>query len=252
MKCPACNTYITKIPVNWKCPHCLERLPDPSKWVLFWEGLAEYLQEKGIIFWSVTFGLFLILCGLLELLAGHAYLLGNLGGSPLVSMAGIFFGGMLLDTVMRINLPLRVLFGADFIIRERPVVRNIRKATNGAILVGIAFAMVYAGPMSFFLYFTGYVVIVAWWLALTWSIVGLFIDPRLMEDVRIRTFLEKLGILSLRRYRKIGTVMIGLLVLVMVVFMFMMGTHNLWLKLSNFGPFGALVQFSKSYLGWLF
>jgi len=159
----------------------------------------------------------------------------------------------LLDMVMKINLPLRLPYGTDFLINERKQIRNIRKATNGALFIGIVYALIYVSPTGFLLHFNAYLLIIAWWLSMAWSITGLFIDPRLVEDIRIRYFLDdRLGITSLKRYRRLGTVLIGLLIVIAVVFYFLMGTSTLWLKFSNMPVVGNIISFSKAYLGWLF
>jgi len=252
MICPACNTHITKIPVNWKCPHCSERLPEPTKWELFKEAFIEWLQEKGTLFYSIWLFLLLVVIGAVELFFGHTYLLAYFGANPLIAILSVFFGGMLIDMVMKINLPIKLPQGADFLIKERKQIRNIRKATNGAILIGLLYALIYAGPMGFLLYFNSYVLIIGWWLAMAWSITGLFIDPRLMEDIRIRYFMdERLGIISLKRYRKLGTIMIGMLIVIAILFNVLMATSGIWLKLSNVPVVGNMINFGKAYFGWL-
>lgn len=214
--------------------------------------MLEWLKDKGTLFWSIWFLISLILIGVTELFFGHSYLLGYFGSNPLIAILSVFFGGMLIDMVMKINLTMRLPFGADFLIKERKQIRNIRKATNGAIILGLIYALVYAGPTTFLLYFNSYVLIIGWWLALSWSITGLFIDPRLMEDTRIRYFMdERLGVISLRRYRKIGTLMIGALVLIAIIFNVLMATTTIWLKISNIPVVGNMIRFSKAYFGWL-
>lgn len=250
--CPSCQTVVTKVPVNWKCPHCSERLPDPTKWELFVEGLVAYLQEKGMIFWSLTLLVLLLATGGAEMVLGEGYLLSYIGGNFLFSLLMIFFGGMLIDMIAKINLPLRLLTGTDFIFKERITIRNVRKATNVAALLGLITAVILVGPTGFFLYFPAYIVIIAWWLAMGWSIVGLFMDPRLMEDTRLRIFMERLGVLSFKQYRKMATPMIGGLTIIAVAFIILLNTHKLIAKIVSFGPLGESIKFAKAYFGWLF
>ncbi len=252
MKCTACDTYILKIPINWKCPHCGERLPDPSKWELFWDGFVEYLQEKGVIFWSIYFFIILIGMGLLELAFGRVHLLGYIGMNLFLALAATFFAGMLIDMCMKILLPLKNPYGSDFIMRERGMIRNIRKVTYIALIAGLLSCLIWIGPNTFFRYFPSYVLLLGWWLAIAWSVAGLFMDPRWLEDVRFRLFIDKLGVTSLKRYRKLSTVMIGMLVAVMIGFNLLLGVSGLWNKVENTVGVGATIRLTKQYLGWLF
>jgi hypothetical protein len=252
MKCPACNTNVIKIPVNWKCPQCGEKLPEPGKWFQFWEGTIEFISEKGVLFWSIWFAVFLLFLGIFELVFGDGYLLNYLTGSMLMSLIGIFFTGMLIDMVVKINLPLRVAFGTEFILRERKAIRNFRKATNIALVIGLLVSLIWLKPVSFFLHFPAYSVVIAWFLALAWSIIGLFLDVKLMEDVRFRYFMERLGIIGLKRYRRIGTIMVGSLVVTAILFNILIRIHGIWLKIADLGFVGSVIRFTKSYLSWLF
>jgi len=252
MKCTSCNTFVTKIPINWKCPHCGEKLPEPTKWEIFKDALLEWLNNKGVVFWAIWFGLLLIVSGVAEIPFGHIYLLEYLGSAPLLAIISIFFGGMLIDMVMKINLPLKLPFGSDFLINERKPIRNIRKVTNGALLLGIICSLIFAGPLMFFQYFNAYLMIIGWWLAFAWSLIGIFIDPKLTEDVRFRFFIdERLGVASLKRFKTVGRNMIGLLVLIAIAFNLLLATHNIWAKMNNIVVVGAIVKISKAYLGWL-
>ncbi|MFN3821226.1 MAG: hypothetical protein ACK4OO_02735 [bacterium] len=252
IKCPSCHTYVTKIPINWKCPYCGERLPEPSKWFLFYESVVEALQDKGAIFWSVWFGIVLIFIGLVELLGGTSYLLSYLGNNILIAVVGIFFAGALIDMIAKINLPIRLPSGTDFILRERAAIRNIRKATNLAIMLGIAVSILWLGPKTFLEYFPAYLVVIAWFLSFAWSISGLFFDPRWMDDVRFRFFLERLGIFSIKRFRKICTYNIGALVAIAILFFVLMSIPGLWQKFRNLPIVGNVIHFIELYLSWLF
>lgn len=252
MKCAACDTLILKIPANWKCPHCGERLPDPSKWELFWDGFAEFLQEKGVIFWSIFFFGFLIVMGLGELLFGTAHLLTYIGTSLFISLGATFFGGMLLDMCMKILLPLRNPYGTDFMLTERGMIRNVRKITYAALAGGIISSFVWIGPKTFFDFFPTYILLMGWWLALGWSIAGLFMDPKWLEDVRFRLFIDKIGVLSLKKYRKLSTIMIGVLIALMIVFNILLSIPGLWNRVQNMPALGVTIRFLRQYLSWLF
>lgn len=251
LRCSSCHTYVTKIPVNWKCPHCGEKLPEPSRWFLFYESVIEGLQDKGSIFWSIWFGIFIILVGLLELFGGSAYLLNYLINNMLLAIAAIFFGGILIDMVVKINLPIRLPSGTDFILRERLAIRNIRKVTNLAILIGIGVSLIWLGPQSFLEYFPGYLVIVGWFLGFAWSVSGLFFDLRWADDVRFRFFLERLGIFSIKRFRKLCTYNIGALVAIAILFFVLLSIPGLWQKFRNLPVVGHIINFIELYLSWL-
>ncbi len=252
MKCPHCKTYVTKIQVNWKCPYCGKKLPEPGKWFMFYESLTEYLQYKGAIFWGIWLGLLLLLVGVLEAVFGHAFLISYIGNSMIMSIIGIAFGGMLIDMYMKVNLPLRLQYGTDFIIRERAIIRNIRKGTNLAALAGIVCCLIWLKPRTFLEYFPAYLVVIGWFLAMSWAITGLFLDARMADDVRFRHYMDRLGITSLKRYRRTGTIVIGSLVVIAVGYNFLIRIPELWIKFSNLGVVGVVVNFIKMYLAWLF
>lgn len=253
MKCPSCNTNVSKIPINWKCPHCGEKLPDPGKLFFFIEDLTEYLQDKGILFWTLWLGIILIVTALFELIFGRGFMFAYISSSMLLSIASLFFGGMLIDMYMKIVLPLRLpTGGGDFIIRERTSIRNIRKATHLAAIVGVFFCIFWAGPRTFFQYFPAYFIVISWFLAFAWSIAGMFLDPKLLEDVRFRSYMEKLGVLSLKRLRKLGTLFIGVLIVVAITYNILLSIPGLWKHLANLGLVGVVIHFFSEYMGWLF
>jgi len=252
MKCPSCQTYLTKIPINWKCPRCGEKLPDPSRWYLFYLGLMEYLENKGAIFWSMAFALLLFVVGAVEALTGRYFLLSYLGNSIFVSIFGIFYGGMVIDMGVKVNLPLRLAQGSDFIIRERAVIRKIRQVTNLSALVGFIFCLFWLKPRTFLEYFPSYPIAISWFMALGWAVTGLFLDVRMVEDVRFRAYMDRLGITSLKRYRRIGSACIGLLIASAISFNVLINVHGLWIKFSNTQFVGTVVSFAKLYFGWLF
>ncbi|MFH0765175.1 MAG: zinc ribbon domain-containing protein [Calditrichota bacterium] len=251
MKCPHCQTFVAKIPLNWKCPHCGEKLPEPGYWFRFFEGLTEYLLEKGAIFWGTVLGTLLIIIGLVEIIFSDGYLLSYISGSVLFSIIMIFYGGMLIDMYMKVVLPLRVRYGSDFIIRERAVIRNFRKGTHIALITGLLVSLLWAGPQAFWEYFPSYLIIIGWFLAFAWAIGGLFLDPRLIDDVRFRNYLDRLGITSLKRLRKIGTMVIGALVLVCITYFVLTSIPRLPQKISNMSIIGDIITFVNTYLSWL-
>lgn len=251
MKCPHCNTYVTKIPVNWKCPHCGERLPEPGYWSNFFEGLSEYLLEKGAIFWGIVFAALLIMLGSVEMIFGRGFLLSYIGHNFLFAFVMIFFAGMLIDMYMKIVLPLRVPYGSDFIVRERAVIRNIRKASHVAGILSIVICLVWLGPRNFMEYFPSYLVILGWFLAMSWAIAGLYLDVKMVDDIRFRYYMERLGITGLKRFRRICTVVIGALFMIAVVYFIMMNIPELPQKISNWSVLAVFVHFAKNYLSWI-
>jgi len=251
MKCPHCHTFVSKIPISWKCPRCGEKLPEPGKLYYLKEHIIEYLNEKGVVFWSIWFAIALVVIGVLEMVMGQGFLLRYMSGTMLVAIVFIFFGGMLIDMYMKINLPLRSMSGSDFIVRERVVIRNIRKATNLAALIGLVFCVYWLKPRLFFVYFPSYIVVMSCFLAFSWAVVGLFLDARMAEDVRFRLFLDRLGVMSLKRYRKLGTMTIGLLVVTVVGFNVLISIPGLWSKISDMAIIGAIIFFVSEYLAWL-
>ncbi len=253
MKCPHCDTMVVKIPANWKCPHCSERLPEPSKWFRFVEGMTEYLQDKGAIFWSIAFGFLLIAIGVGEMLWGFGFLLEFIGLHIITAIGGIFFGGMLINMYVKVVLPLRLPFGgSSFLMRERVVIRNMRKGTHVALLAGILACIFIAGPRIFLVFFPAYLIIIGWFLALAWSLSGLFINPRWLEDVRFRHFLDhRLGILSLKKYRKLGTIFIAVLIITVILYFVLLQVPDIWGKIENSAIIGSTILLLKTYFSWL-
>ncbi len=251
MRCTNCHTNVVRIPINWKCPHCGERLPEPGFWFRFSEGLTEYLEEKGTVFWGVIIASLLILVGLLELVFGQGFLLRYILGSFILSAIMIFFGGMLVSMYMQVVLPLKLLGGGDYILKERAVIRNFRKGTNLAAAAGIMLCLVWLGPSAFFAYFPSYFVIVGILLALAWSIGGLFFDARMVDDVRFRGYMERLGITNLKSLRKSCAFVIFFLFIATLGFWILNQIPGLWIKVSNWGLVTVIVNFVSNYLSWL-
>lgn len=253
MKCTSCKNQVLKIPANWKCPHCGEELPQPGAWANFVEEMIQFLDEKGTIFWSIWFGVLLIFIGAFEMMFGRGYLLTYLGRHYIFSIIFIFYGGMLIDMYARIQMPLRLPYGSTYMIRERAVIRNMRKLTNLALIVGLGICLFWLGPQMFFMYFQSYLLIIGWCLALSWAIVGLFIDPRWREDVRFRYFLEdRLFINSLKHLRKLSTTIIGTLIVVAIGYNVLLRIPQLWVKFSNLAIIGNIIMFIKIYFSWLY
>ena len=91
-----------------------------------------------------------------------------------------------------------------------------------------------------------------WFLVLSWSIVGIFLDQRMVEDVRFRFYMDRLGITSLKRYRKFGSVIIGILFITAVGFWILMRIPGLWAEINNLTMIGSVLNFIREYMGWLF
>jgi len=253
MKCPHCKTNVTKIPVSWKCPHCGETLPEPGYWFRFFEGFSDYLIEKGNIFWSIIFMIFLITLGSFEFVFGYGFLVKYIAGNFLLALVMIFFGGMLIDMYMKVVLPLHLPFGGgDFIIKERAVIRNIRKGSHIAGGAGILVSLFWLGPRTFVAYFPSYLIVIGIFLALAWAISGLFLDMRMVDDVRFRFYMDRLGITSLKYLRKICTIVIGGLFVAILTFYMLNLIPGLWHEVSEWGIVAGILFFVKNYLGWLF
>ncbi|MDP8229417.1 MAG: hypothetical protein P9M15_08190 [Candidatus Electryoneaceae bacterium] len=265
MKCPHCNTLVVKIPVTWKCPHCGELLPEPGRWFRFVEGMTIYLQDRGAIFWGITFAVIQIMIGAVEMFYGHAYMFSFFGNNMLMSLASVILAGMLIDMYVKIILPLHLPYGSDFILKERKVIRNVRKWTHWAVIAGIVSCLIWIGPSLFFVWtdtsvqvhaipvYLAYLVVVSWFLGLAWSVTGLFLNPKWLEDVRFRHFLDyRLGIISLKKYRKIGTVFIAVLVLTMILYFILLQIPGIWDSIQNTAFIGSVILFLKLYFSWLF
>lgn len=253
MKCPHCKTNVTKIPVSWKCPHCSEQLPELGFWSRFFEGLSEYLVERGSIFWGIIFLFFLVLIGTMEAIFGIGFLIKYITKNLLISLAMVFFGGMLFDMYMKIVLPLQLPFGrGSFIIKERVIIRKIRKGSHLALLAGILTSLFWLGPRVFVTYFPAYILVISIFLGLAWAISGLFLDMRMAQDVRFRHYMDRLGVTSLKNLRKICTIIIAGLFVSLIVFFIEMKIPGLWLKINKWEFVGTIKFFLTTYLGFLF
>ncbi len=252
MKCTHCGTNVVNIPINWKCPHCGEQLPELGFWARFSDGLSEYLQEKGAIFWGIIFAIILIFIGIPEMVFGNGYLLKYIMGNFLFAAIMIFYGGMIITMYMKIVLPLHLPFGGgNFIIRERATIRNYRKGTHIAAIAGILTSIFWLGPWMFLAYFPSYILVISVFLGMAWSIGGLFFDPKQIEDVRFRGYLELLGVTSLKVLRKTCVLIVSALFLAIVGYWILSQIPGLWQKIGNWGIVGVFVHFFTTYMGWL-
>lgn len=252
MKCPHCKTNINKIPISWKCPHCDEKLPEPGFWYRFSEGLVEYLQEKGFIFWGTILAAVIALVAVGEGLLGQAYLVKYVLNNFLFSILMSLYGGMVIELYMRVVLPLHMPFGGgDFLLRERAVIRNMRKSAHIAVIGGIVASLSWLGPEMFFLHFPSYFIIVSIALALALSVAGLFLDMKMAEDVRFRYYMDRLGVTDLKRLRRICTITIGGLFIAIIGFFILNQVPELWHTISSWGAVGVALMFFKAYLSWL-
>ncbi len=251
MKCPHCNTNVVKIPVNWKCPQCGEDLPTPGFWHRFFEGLGDYLLDRTFIFWTVIFGFFLLVLGIIEAVLGNSFLLNYITGNVLFAILMMVFAGMLIENYMNIVLPLRLIGGSGFMIKERLVIRHIRKGTHIAAIVGLLICLFWLGPRMFLTYFPSYLIVISVFLALAWSIAGLFLDIRMAEDVRFRAFMDRLGITSLKTLRKTCTFVIGALFIAIVGFWILLLIPGLWNTVSQWPIVAGPLFFFRNYMGWL-
>mgnify|MGYP005651510455 CR=1 FL=1 len=252
MKCPHCKTHVSKIPVNFKCPQCGETLPEPGFWFNFFEYLTAYLSEKGFIFWAIVFLLFLLIVGGFELGLGQGLLLKYLGRHFLIAAVMILLTGELISHYMKIILPLRLpTGGSDFILRERAVIRRIRRGSHIAASIGLVISLVWIGPRGFFEHFPYYIFIIGWCLIMGWSIAGLYLDPRLIDDVRFRYFIDRLNITSLKKHRSRCVVMIIVLFSVAALYSVTVIVPGVLQNVHNWLIVGAVLDFIDNYLAWL-
>jgi len=251
MRCPSCKMNVNKIPLNWKCPHCAERLPEPGFWERYFEGLSEYLVDKTAIFWGIILGFFVGVFGIFELFFSHGFLVRYLGDNFIFSTMMIIFGAMVLDMYMKVVLPLQLPYGSDFIVRERKVIRNIRKASHLALVIGLIVCIIWLGTRTFFEYFPSYFVVISCFLALSWTISSLFLDVRMVDDVRFRHYMDRLGITNLKFLRKVSTSIISLLFASFIIYFVLIQIPNLWKSVSAWSAVGTVIFFIKNYLDWL-
>ena len=205
-----------------------------------------------MIFWSIWFAFLLIAIGIPEMVYGRTLLFSYFGNALLISIAFVFYGGMLIDMFVKINLPIRLPYGTDFLLKERVVIRNMRKGTNLAALVGLGFCLYWLKPRIFFEYFPSYLVVMSCFLAFSWSIAGLFLDARMVEDVRFRFYMDRLGITGLKRYRRMGTFTIGMLIITAIGFNILRAIPDLWEKFCEVTVVSFILNFIREYLSWLF
>lgn len=251
--CPKCEMPVMKIPANWKCPHCSERLPDPTRWQRFTEGFGEYMENKGVIFYSILFLILLIIVIVPDIIFSHGFLLSYILDNMILAMASIFFAGMLITMVMKVMLPLRIMGGGDFIMRERQMIRHFRKWTIIGLIIAVLFCLIVLKPSMFTAYFPSYLIVIGWFLALTWSVLGILMNPQWLEDVRFRAFLEeRLGVISLRRFRKLCTIFVGVLMSTLVIYYLLLQVQGIWQSIENSAIIGTVILFIKQYFAWLF
>ncbi len=252
MKCPHCKTNVSKIPVNMKCPYCSKTLPEPGFWFTFFEGLNEYLVEKGFAFWSVILLLLLLLVGGLEKIIGSGLLLRYLGKHFLVAAIMILYAGVIITRYMRVSLRLRLPFGGgDYILKERKIIRNIRKGNHIAAIVGFIFCLTFLGPREILAHFPYYILIISWFIILSWAITGLFLDPRMGEDFRFRYFMDRLNVTRLKLHRKRCVWMIGVLFMIALAYLVMLIVPSIPEYIANWWVIGSFIQFLQTYLGWI-
>lgn len=264
MKCVHCHTHVIKIPVSWKCPYCGEPLPEPGFWFKFMEGFTEYLQDKGAVFWGVLFAFIIIFVGIFDMLLGEGHLFNYIAHNPLLSIAMIVFGGMLITMYVKVVLPLRIPYGTEFLLKERLAIRNIRKFTHIAVIAGVLISLLLIEHRMFISWtdiklrshhipsFLAYLVVIGWFLGLAWSVAGLFINPKWLDDFRFRYYVdERLGVTSLKKYRKLGTVYIGVLVLTLILYYVMLQIPNKREGIQNMAIIGSIILLVKTYFSWL-
>jgi len=243
--------HVNKIPMNWKCPHCSERLPELGFFEKYFDGLSEYLVDKTSIFWGIILGLFIGTISVFELFLGHGFLVRYVSDNFIFSMMMLILGAMVLDMYMKVVLPLQLPFGSDFIVKERKVIRNIRKGSHLALILGIIVCLSWLGTRTFFEYFPSYLVVISCFLALSWAISSLFLDIRMVDDVRFRHYMDRLGITNLKFLRKVSTAIISLLFGSFIVFFILNQIPNLWRSVSAWSAVGTVIYFVKNYLDWL-
>jgi len=227
-------------------------MPEPGFWFRFSEGLVEYLQEKGFIFWGIILSALLTLFAVGEGLLGNALLVKYIFDNFLFSILMALFGGMLIETYMRLVLPLHMPFGGgEFILRERAVIRNMRKGAHVAVIAGILTCLIWLGPNTFVRYFPSYFIVISVFLALSMSISGLFLDMKMAEDVRFRFYMDRLGVTDLKKLRRMCTVSIGGLFVAILGFFILNQIPGLWHTVSSWKFVGGLMFFFQTYLSWL-
>lgn len=252
MKCPHCKTNVSKIPVNMKCPFCNETLPEPGFWFNFFEGLNEYLVEKGFVFWSIVVLILLLLLGGITKIFGSGLLLGYFGKHFLTAAVTILYAGVIITRYMRVSLRLRLPYGGgDYILKERKVIRNIRTGNHVALIIGFLVCLFWLGPREFLAHFPYYVLIISWFLILSWAIAGLYLDPRMSEDVRFRYYMERLNITRLKLHRKRCVWMIGILFIIAIMYSVILIIPEILTYIVNWWVIGSVIQFFKTYLGWI-
>ena len=206
-----------------------------------------------MIFWGIIFALLLLVVAVADVITWHGFLLAYVVDNMILAVGGIVFAGMLISMVMKVMLPLRMMGGGDFIMRERQMIRHFRKWTMVGLIASIVFVLAVLKPRMFILYFPSYLIVIAWFMAVTWSVLGILMNPQWLEDVRFRYFLEeRLGVQSLKRFRKLCATFVAVLASTVVVFIVLSRVNGLWHNIENTAIVGNVILFIKLYFGWLF
>lgn len=280
MRCPNCKGSISLVNflIEKKCPACsetLKRMPTKDQ---IREFMISFSEDRGYIFWSIVYFLFVSVLAFFEQLTYSGALFDYIVTYKLRFIIISAYAGSIIDYYVKANVEVTAVRN-KFIFKPPLYLRNFRRWTNIGLFLGTAFTayLMYRWPeyiydaspvrvldvnvernlvfqkralninsiIPLWTFLTSFV------LCLIWSLMGLFLTDDHMNDKRIRYFMEEMRVRRVKYFNRASAIYIGGIFIASVTFYKLVHIQGLWFYIWNSRIVYDTVTFVTQYFGWM-
>lgn len=253
MRCPECKGSISAYNFfrEKHCPACgakLKKMPTKEQ---VKETLVSFAEDKGYIFWAITYLLSLWVISFFEAIFVKGVLFDYVSNHWFKTLILCVFAGSIIDYYAKANVEVTSIRN-KFIFKPPIYLRNFRNLTNFGLVAGFALSIYilvkwpgYVSILPVVTFITSLV------LCFVWALMGIFITEDDMNDKRIRYFMTEMRVDRIKKYNRVSAIYIGGLFLAVVTYYWLVNISGLWWYIYNSRFVYNFVKFFRDYFGWV-
>jgi hypothetical protein len=263
MKCPKCKGNVPGRYRGQTCPSCGEPLPRGIHLLIEWgRRVASFTEDRGFIFWLLTFSGLLALVALFENLFGQSppsysgelpykgQLTKLLDQHKFISVLMLIYSAAYMKVIRNLNSTVRPGYPGPYW-TDRLIIKKFRQGTNVSLILGLITSFIVVGPLNVLELLPAYILIISLFPALFWSIESFRVDDKEFLDAKVQTYFYYLGIKKLRDWRKVGGAYMITVVVCSAIFYGLSHTHGLWWMIKQNPTLNEVIETVDGLFSWM-
>jgi len=221
----------------------------PTKEVIR-ETAIDFAKDRGYIFWTLVYLLFIPFIGLFEQIFYQGLIFEWITHSKFIFLVTAFITGSVLDFIIKANVEVTAVRN-KFIFKPPIYLRRFRLWTNVSVVLGLALAgYSYWLASSFTSVLPIMTFVTSFVICLAWSVLGLFLTEKDLEDKRIRYFFQEMRVERSRRLNRAAVIYFSGMTISSIIFYKLIKISGLWWWIENSRIYYDITKFLKDYFSW--